>query len=223
MSRTISTLLSGTLTLAPTDNPLTITFSGGVAATAPGADAIDGGAGVNWSITNSYGAISSATGYGVFLLGQAAIVNYGAISGSGGVRLGAGGTVGNRYGGSITGKGVSGPLATISGVFIDGPSGSVANAGTITASGTGYGVGFAAGGSVNNSGAIAGGEDGVYFDAGGAGSVINTGSITASIDDGVAFLGGGSLTNRSGGAIMGLAGANAAAVFVTGGEREDYQ
>lgn len=217
MSRTISTLLSGTLTLAPTDNPLTITFSGGVAATAPGADAIDGGAGVNWSITNSYGSISSATGYGVFLLGQAAIVNYGAISGSGGVRLGAGGTVGNRYGGSIVGTGVASALATVSGIFIDGPAGSVANAGTITASGTGFGVGFAAGGSVNNSGVIAGGEDGVFFDAGGAGSVTNTGSITASIDDGVAFLAGGSLTNRSGGSIKGLVGANAAAVFVTGG------
>ncbi|WP_296714739.1 hypothetical protein [Rhodoblastus sp.] len=217
MSRTISTLLSGTLTLAPTDNPLTITFSGGVAATAPGADAIDGGTGVNWSITNSYGSISSATGYGVYLLGPAAIVNYGAISGNGGVRLGAGGTVSNRYGGSITGKGASGPQASVSGIYFDGASGSVANAGTITASGIGYGIGFAAGGSVNNSGVIAGGEDGVFFDVGGVGSVTNSGSITASIDDGVAFNGGGSLTNQWGGSIKGLAGANAAAVFVTGG------
>src|SRR5438105_2611885 len=51
--RTISSAISGMLVLATTDNPLRVTSSGSVTATASGDDAIDGCSGTSWSITNS--------------------------------------------------------------------------------------------------------------------------------------------------------------------------
>jgi hypothetical protein len=213
MSLTINTVLNGTLGLQASDNPVTITSSGGVVASATGADAIDGASGVNWSIQNS-GNIQSSSGFGVYLLGLATIVNSSTISGNAGIRLGAGGTITNNAGGSIKGTGVSGTvLADTSGVYIDGGTGTVSNGGNIQ--GAGYGVGLGGGGSVNNTGTVSGGEDGVFV-IGGIGNVQNSGSISASIDDGVGLFNGGSVTNLAGGSITGLVGTNAAGVFTIG-------
>ena len=152
MSRTINTTINGTLSLLPTDNPLTITASGGVNATATGADAIDGNSSTAWAISNA-GTISSASGYGVSLLG-------------------AGSSVTNYSGGSISGTGPT----NISGVSITGGSGTVTNSGTISVSGGGYRVYLSggatvtnSGGTVTNSGSITGGEDGVLIDVAAAG------------------------------------------------------
>jgi len=182
MARTISTAISGKLVLATTDNPLTITSSGSVTATASGADAIDGGSGTSWSITN-YGGIASSQGYGVYLSGTgSSIFNSGSISGLGAVHLVTGGSVTNYSGGTIKATGTSG-YSSIAGVQISG-FGTVNNYGTISAASTGYGVSLDNGGTVTNSGSITGGEDGVIIQGAG-GQLINTGTITATVDDGV--------------------------------------
>ena len=64
MSRTINTRINSTLSLQPTDNPLTITASGGVIVAR--ADAIDGDSSTAWAISNA-GTVSSTSGYGVSL------------------------------------------------------------------------------------------------------------------------------------------------------------
>jgi DDE domain len=53
MSLTISTIINGTLSLIRSYNPVTITGTGGVKATAPGADAIDGNSATAWAISNA--------------------------------------------------------------------------------------------------------------------------------------------------------------------------
>ena len=68
MSLTIGTIINGTLSLVPSYNPVTITGTGGVKATATGADAIDGNSATAWTISNA-GTISSTSGYGVNLAG----------------------------------------------------------------------------------------------------------------------------------------------------------
>ena len=197
MSRTINTTINGPLFLLPTDNPLTITSSGSVISTTgtpqSPVDAIDGGAGTSWAITNS-GIVSSSFGYGVSLAG-------------------AGSSVTNS--GSISGTGPAG-FNFISGVAITGASGTVTNAGTISVSGGGYGVHLAGGGAVTNSFIVTGGEDGVLIE-GGPGQINNTGAISASVDDGAALFAGGTITNGTTGSIEGLVGAHAAGVFVQGG------
>ena len=187
MSLTINTTINGTLSLAPSNNPIAITASGGVKATATGADAIDGDSSMAWMISNA-GTISSASGFGLYLNGPSSnLSNSGSISGAGGMFLNNGGTVTNTASGTITATGkMPSSLATISGIYVTGPSGaaiSVTNAGVITAA-DGYGIGLGASGSVNNSGKVTGGEDGVLFDAG-VGNLQNSGSITATLDDGV--------------------------------------
>ena len=221
MGLTLSTTYNGTLSLAPSDNPLTVTATGGVAATAAGADAIDGGSGVDWSITNS-GTVSSTLGYGVNLAGLGDVSNSNSISGTGGVLLNDAGTVTNSSGGTITATGMMpAPLATISAIYVTGPSGggmsaiSVNNAGVVTAA-DGYGIGLGASGSVNNSGQVTGGEDGVVVVAG-VGNIQNSGSITATLDDGVGLFQGGTVTNAVGASISGVVGVDAAGIFTTGG------
>jgi hypothetical protein len=189
MSRTISGVVAGPVVLQATDNPLTITSTGDVQSTA---DAIDGGAGTSWAITNS-GKVSSSSGYGVSLAG-------------------AGSSVTNNPGGSISGTGPAG-FNFISGVAITGASGTVTNGGTISVSGGGYGVHLAGGGAVTNSGSVTGGEDGVLIE-GAPGQINNTGAISASVDDGAALFAGGAITNGATGSIEGLVGAVAAGVFI---------
>ena len=192
MSRTISNAVPGPVVLVATDNPLTIT--GSVISTTGTAqspvDAIDGGAGTSWAITNS-GVVSSSFGYGVSLAGAgSSVTNYGSISGAG--------PAGFNF---------------ISGVAITGASGTVTNGGTIAVSGGGYGVHLAGGGAVTNSGSVTGGEDGVLIE-GAPGRINNTGAISASVDDGAALFAGGTITNS--GSIAGLVGPAAAGVFIVG-------
>jgi hypothetical protein len=211
MARTISTAINGKLVLATTDNPLTITGSGSVTATASGTDAIDGGSGTSWSITNN-GAIASSLGYGVNLSGTgSSIFNSGSISGQGAVRLATGGSVTNYASGTIKAIGTSG-FSSIAGVQISG-SGTVTNYGTISASSTGYGVSLDNGGTVTNSGSIAGGEDGVIIQGAG-GQLINTGTITASVDDGVSII--GNVVNGVGGKISSATNSGAGIYIPTG-------
>jgi hypothetical protein len=69
VSLTISTIINGTLSLIRSYNPVTITFTGAVKATAALADAIDGNSATAWAISNA-GTISSTSAYGVNLAGQ---------------------------------------------------------------------------------------------------------------------------------------------------------
>ena len=159
MSRTINTTINSTLSLQPTDNPLTITASGGVIVA--GADAIDGDSSTAWAISNA-GTVSSTSGYGVSLAGAGSVTNY--------------------SGGSISGTGPT-SFNFISGVFIGG-SGTVTNGGTISVLGGGYGVHLGGGRAVTSSGFITGGEDGVLIE-GAPGQINNTGAISANVDDGL--------------------------------------
>ncbi len=85
------------------------------------------------------------------------------------------------------------------GVVIEGGTGSVINGGNIhgTAA-SGNGAVLLAGGTVINTGTISGGSLGVYID-GGAGSLTNSGAISGTTPGGVAFAGGGTVNNKSGG------------------------
>ena len=178
---TISSAVTGPLSLAATNTPLTITSAGSVKATASGADAIDGGSGVAWSIDNS-GTVASSQRYGVSLHGAgSSIVNSGSISGNAGesfygVDMEAGGTVTNTSAGYITG----GEDA----IFGAGAALNVNNSGQIVST-FDDGVGLFNGGSViNNAGAVIQaptgggfGPAGVYIPSGSA-NVVNHGSIT---------------------------------------------
>ena len=156
------------------------------------ADAIDGDSSTAWAISNA-GMISSASGYGVFLAG-------------------AGSSVTNNPGGSISGTGPAG-FNIISGVAITGASGTVTNGGTISVSGGGYGVHLAGGGAVTNSGIVTGGEDGVLIE-GAPGQINNTGAISASVDDGAALFAGGTITNGATGSIAGARGGPSLRAFL---------
>jgi hypothetical protein len=134
VSLTISTIINGTLSLIPGYNPVTITSAGGVNATASLADAIDGDSSTAWMISNA-GAVSSTSGYGVNLNGpNSNVSNSGSISGAGGVFLNNDGSVTNTASGTITATGkMPLSLATISGIYVTGPSGAGAAASTTPA------------------------------------------------------------------------------------------
>ena len=155
MSLTIKTTINGTLALVPSNNPVTITGSGGVTATGTMADAIDGlDSGTAWAISNA-GTLSSSSGSGVTLAGlNSGVSNSGSISGAGGVNLSNDGSVRNTAQGTITATGGSGSqLATVSGIYVTGPSSggitaiSVTNAGVVNAA-YGYGIGLGASGKI---------------------------------------------------------------------------
>jgi hypothetical protein len=207
VSLRISTTINGTLSLVQSNNPVIITASGGVTATGTMADAIDGDSSTAWMISNA-GTVSSASGFGVNFNGPSSNVsNSGSISGAGEVFLNNEGSVRNTAEGTITATGGSGsPLATVSGIYVTGPSSagmsaiSVTNAGTVNAA-DGYGIALDASGSANNSGKVTGGEDGVVVLAG-VGNVRNSGSNTETVDDGGLFQ-GGTVTNGAGASISG--------------------
>ncbi|MGB7973377.1 MAG: hypothetical protein WCF81_03280, partial [Roseiarcus sp.] len=222
MSRLIiGKIIHGTLNLIQSYNPVTILITGGVEATANLADAIDGNGTTSYAIVNS-GTISSKSGYATDLSGpNSYFINYGSISGAGGLLLTDDASVTNTATGRITASGtLPSPLSSISGIYITGPSGagmaaiSVTNAGVVTAA-DGYGIGLGASGSVSNSGTVTGGEDGIAVLAG-AGNIQNSGSVTATLDDGVGLFQGGTVTNALGGSISGVVGATAAGIFITG-------
>ena len=241
MGEIINTTTAGPIALtSATQNPLTITATGTITASAPGADGVDGSNLLAWTIVND-GVVTSASGAGIKLLnggtidnglsqGTAAVisgsiagvfvqgsagtvVNAGRISGTDGIRLAAGGVVDNRASGTITATGTLGAGFTYgAGVYVAGAAGQVTNDGKITAGG--YGIAMAAGGSVTNHASILGTEDGVIVQ-GASGSVANTGSIIGTVDDGVALFAGGAVTNAAGALISGE-GTLGAGVFVTG-------
>jgi hypothetical protein len=177
---TISSAVTGPLSLTATNNPLTITSAGSVKATASGADAIDGGSGAAWSINNS-GTVASSQRYGVSLHGAGSILNSGSISGySGeggyGVDLEAGGTVTNTSTGYISG----GEDA----IFVYGAAGAINNSGQIVSTFDDGLVLYGGGSVINNAGGVIQaptgggfGPAGVYIPSGSA-NVVNRGSIT---------------------------------------------
>ena len=141
--RTISSAITGPLTLAATNNPLTITSAGSITTTASG-DAVSGGSGTIWQIINA-GTISGTIGSssaGIYLQSAGSTVqNTGKIYGAtAGIWLSDGGDVTNSAIGLITATGNYG-------VYIGGGPGVVTNAGTIT--GGWYAVDFATSSSAN--------------------------------------------------------------------------
>src|SRR4029077_20338643 len=106
--RTISSAITGPLTLAATNNPLTITSTGSVTTTASG-DAIDGPSGTACQINNA-GTISGVIGTssaGIYSAASGiAVQNTGKISGNvAGLWLSSGGAVTNGASGLISATG----------------------------------------------------------------------------------------------------------------------
>ena len=121
---------SGKLYLTSTSNPLTITSTGSVTATA-GGDAISAPSGTAWQISNA-GTISGVIGSssaGIYSTATGiSVQNTGKISGYvAGLYLSSGGSVTNGANGLISATGSYG-------VYIAGAAGSVTNLGTITGS-----------------------------------------------------------------------------------------
>ncbi len=180
-----------------------ITNSGEIAATV-GAAALIGGGG---SVTNNSGATITGVAKGVEIDGGSGAVansfgNSGKIQATAatgvGVTMGAGGTVQNSAGATISG-GDDG-VASLSGSM------TLTNAGTITGT-NGYGVTINDSGAtdtatVTNTNTITGAQ-GVAIS--GEGTVTNSRTITATVGTGVLIGGGGSVTNNSGDTITGVA------------------
>jgi hypothetical protein len=170
-----------------------------------------------WAVTNK-GAIASggAPGTdGIYLQGPSSVVeNDGSISGSGGVFLGAGGTVTNALNASISASGSPATVGApaVSGIDVEYGPGTVRNFGTIGSSS--YGVALEAGGAVTNyaSGSITGATDAIYSVRASA-TVDNFGHLTATVGDGVGFYNGGVLINEIGGETTGSAPGSSAVKF----------
>src|SRR5262249_18611987 len=176
-------------------------------------DAVSGGAGTAWTVTNQ--GILKGNRRGVSLGGAGStLTNSGTISensnliNSGAVVLDNGGTIDNQTNGTISG--------ISDGVRVDGAAGTVTNAGTITTSG-GAAVFLVQNGDIANqqSGKISGHFFGVLVRGLPAGTITNAGSITATDQTGIGVSGRvGTLTNQSGGTISG--GTNGAGVDLSG-------
>jgi hypothetical protein len=182
MARTISTTVTGGLTLAAGDNPLTIAPGGYVG----GDTAIAGAAGTSWTITNQNSVVGQAH-YGVSLADGGTITNEAGavIAGSSGIYIGS----------------ASAPLAS---------PGSVSNAGQITASsGFGFAIYLKTIGQVSNAttGTIQGGW-GIRI-AGPGAQVDNHGLIAGTY---AIVPGYGVYLNRGGTVLNGLNGDTAATI-----------
>jgi hypothetical protein len=170
-----------------------------------------------WAVTNK-GTITSggAPGTdGIYLQGPSSFVeNDGSISGSGGVFLGAGGTVTNALNASISAGGSPATVGApaVSGIDVEYGFGTVLNYGTIGSKS--YGVALEAGGAVTNyaSGSITGVTDAVYSVRASA-TIDNFGQLTATVGDGVGFYNGGALINEIGGVTTGSASGSSAVKF----------
>lgn len=167
-------------------------------------------------ISNAATGLISGGYRGIDITGAAGTVtNAGSIAGNmlQGVRLTRGGSVTNASGGNISGGGTyaaiyiirGGTVSNAAGATITGPvqivgaTGTVSNAGSITAAGSSaIAVQLSAGGSVTNTagGVINGGSFGIYL---AAGTVTNFGSIAG----GVSLHGAGTITNAAGAVIVG--------------------
>ncbi|MFI4934679.1 MAG: autotransporter domain-containing protein [Caulobacterales bacterium] len=195
----------------------TVTNAGAINGSIHGVSIGNGG-----TLTNqATGVITGGTAggdYGVYSVSGSTITNAGAITGSSGAGLVGGGTVTNQAGGTITGL--------QQGVYIKGATGTVTNAGAITATNSGgIGLTLRGDGTVANQagGAITGGFTGVVIT--GTGTVTNAGTISGAgslvVFNGitiggacVAIDGGGSVVNQTGGSISCQTGVG---VYVSGG------
>ncbi|MCW3475507.1 hypothetical protein OL599_13060 [Rhodovastum sp. RN2-1] len=200
---TISTSVTGPVTLTAATNPLTITSTGKVTTTGSG-NGINGASGTSWTVNNS-GTVSASTGSasGIRLSGPGFVTNSGMITTGGtgyGVGLDGGGTVTNT----------STIIGGEDGVRITTGIGTLINSGSI-ASKIDDGIGFFAGGSVMN--AVGGSISnqgtkgaGIYI-TGGGGTVTNSGAI-AGIDYAIDIAKGGTVTNNAGATITSHRGVN---------------
>jgi hypothetical protein len=171
MARTISAGYASGVTLAPGDDPVTVTATGSIGATDAAALLSSGTA--DRTITND-GTIAAA-GSGVASVGVQ--LKNGADS--------AGGTIVNN--GTIAG----GQFGIYSNQAV-----TLANAGTIGATAATSGVAVVLGtGRVDNAGGITGARYGIYMI--GAGAVTNAGTITGTTNAGVVLNVGGTLTNSA--------------------------
>ena len=224
MSSTITTTITSGITLGTSGaytSPLTIAGTGAVeASTGVGILGPSTASPTPWTIDNQ-GTIT-APGDGIRLLMSGSVANAGGlIRGSTGIYIT--GTVGST--GAVlnsrtiigtTGDGVqlmvggyvdntAGLIEGTYGVYIAGTTGTVINAGDILGT-TGRGVDFKDGGSISNTGTIDGTIDGIYV-TGRAGTVTNSGTIqgigTAPVRQAIDFYAGGTVTNNTGGIILG--------------------
>jgi hypothetical protein len=198
MARTISSSVTGPVVLSAADNPLTITNTGTITATA---DDIDGASGTTWTVVNQ-GTLKSSSGSGISLAGAGSVSSTGVITGSiYGVELADGGLVTNT--GSITG----GKNA----IKVFQAAGTISNLGVMLST-TGDAVSLDAGGSVTNAAGasiVSQGTQGagMYIRGGTGATATNAGRITG-IDYGVDLGTGGTVANSQGGFISGKHGVN---------------
>ena len=200
----VSVVQNTTFTLSPAENPFV--FGAGTnidTSAAPADDAVFGAAGTQWIVTNQ-GTLKSNF-HGIALVGTgSSVINSGTISvtsnlvTSAGVYLANGGTVVNQAGGTISGSGADG-------IEIDGATGSVTNAGTITSDLAA--IFLKNNGSVTNQqgGTINGVNFGIRTLGFNAGTITNSGTITGThTADGIGISGlVSALTNKTGGTITG--------------------
>jgi hypothetical protein len=143
---------------------------------------------------------------------SASINNAGTILGTGA----AGEAVGLDFGGAVTNAG-TGVIIGGTGIYSGTGAVTVSNAGLVqgtSGSAMSLTLGNAAG-YVRNTGTVAGKSDGIYA-AGGLVTIWNSGAITATQTAAVALLGGGSVTNVSGGVIAGVSAATATGLGIYG-------
>jgi hypothetical protein len=197
---TVNPVQTTTFTLNAAQNPIIFGSTTSIDTSAtPAADAIFGGGGTAWIVTNQVNILGNRRGVSLGGAGSS-LVNSGTISettnlvGSAGVFLTNGGTVTNLASGTISGS---------AGIQIDGARGSVVNAGTISVTTT-LGTG-----DVTNQagGTITGKNFGILVSGLPNGTVTNAGSIAATFTTSIGVAGQvGSLTNETGGTISGVTG-----------------
>jgi hypothetical protein len=228
LPETITTTVTTGITLNSTNNPLTITSTGGVSVSSSSI-AIQGGADQIYNdgtVTGGFGIALSGNGFvsngstgvieadgnsigstGIALLDGGTIINAGTILASlYGIAGLSGGIVSNTSGGLIEG----GTTRLNAGIYIIGKAATITNDGTILGK---YGVMLTTGtvdNQVNGTISSSGGTFGVKI-FGGPGTVTNAGLIEGSYAIQIA---GGTVNNLSGGTINGSGGV--AGVYVSG-------